>query len=141
MLDKLTQLWKKNKEIILYLFFGVCTTLINTVAYGLLYEVLEIGNVISTILSNVVAVIFSYVTNKLLVFESKTTTGKETLPEMISFFGWRFAAGVLEVVIMFVAVDVLRRNSILWKLIANVVVIVINYITSKWLVFKDKRKR
>jgi putative flippase GtrA len=42
---------------------------------------------------------------------------------------------------MFVAVDVLHRNSILWKLIANVVVIVINYITSKWLVFKDKRKR
>jgi putative flippase GtrA len=141
MLNKLTQLWKKNKEIILYLFFGVCTTLINTVAYGLLYEVLEIGNVISTILSNVVAVIFSYVTNKLLVFESKTTGGDEALWEMIAFFGWRFAAGVLEVIIMYVAVDMLQQHSIIWKLIANVVVIVMNYVTSKWLVFKDKRKR
>ena len=141
MLEQLTQLWKKNRELILYLFFGVCTTAINTVAYGVLYEVLGIGNVISTILSNVVAVIFSYVTNKCLVFKSKTTTGKETLPEMISFFGWRFAAGVLEVIIMFVAVDVMGLHSITWKLIANVVVIVMNYVTSKWLVFKDKRKR
>lgn len=141
MLEKLTHFWKKNKELILYLFFGVCTTAINTVAYGVLYEVLGIGNIISTILSNVVAVLFSYVTNKWLVFESKTTTGKESLPEMISFFGWRFAAGVLEVVIMFVAVDLLHQHSILWKLIANIVVIAMNYVTSKWLVFKDKGKR
>ncbi len=141
MLKKCFNWYKKNKEIILYLFFGVCTTLINTVCYGLLYEGLAIPNVISTILSNVVAVLFSFVTNKLLVFESKTAAGGETFWEMIAFFGWRFAAGVLEVVIMYVAVDVLQQNSIAWKLIANVFVIVMNYVTSKWLVFKDKRKR
>jgi putative flippase GtrA len=141
MLEKWISFWNKNKQIILYLFFGVCTTLINTVCYGVLYEGFEIPNVISTLLSNVVAVLFSFVTNKLLVFESKTTGGDETLWEMIAFFGWRFAAGVLEVIIMYVAVDVLQQHSIIWKLIANVVVIVINYVTSKWLVFKDKRKR
>jgi putative flippase GtrA len=141
MLEKWIVFWNKNKQIILYLFFGVCTTLINTVCYGVLYEGFEIPNVISTILSNVVAVLFSFVTNKLLVFESKTTGGDETLWEMIAFFGWRFAAGVLEVIIMYVAVDVLQQHSIIWKLIANVVVIVMNYFTSKWLVFKDKRKR
>jgi putative flippase GtrA len=141
MLEKWIAFWNKNKQIILYLFFGVCTTLINMVCYGVLYEGFEIPNVISTILSNVVAVLFSFVTNKLLVFESKTTGGDETLWEMIAFFGWRFAAGVLEVIIMYVAVDMLQQHSIIWKLIANVVVIVMNYVTSKWLVFKDKRKR
>lgn len=141
MLKKWFVFLKKHKEIILYLFFGACTTILNTVAYGVLYEVIGVHNVVSTILANIIAVIFSFITNKLLVFESKTAVGKEALSEMISFFGYRFAAGVLEVIIMFVAVDVLHQNSILWKLIANIIVIVINYVTSKWLVFKDKRKR
>ena len=141
MRERCLLLWKKYKEFILYLFFGVCTTLINMVCYGVLFEKCGISNVISTVISWLVAVLFAFVTNKLLVFESKSTAGRDLIREILSFFGCRLASGVLDVAIMFVAVDVMHRHSILWKLIANVVVIVMNYVTGKWLVFKDKRKR
>ncbi len=138
-LNRLAELWKKNKQLVSYLFFGVCTTLINTVSYGVLYEVLDISNVISTVIAWLVAVIFAFVTNKLWVFESRSTAGKDVLPELISFFGCRLATGVLDVVIMFVAVDMMQQNSVIWKLISNVLVIVINYVAGKWVIFKEKK--
>ena len=141
MLKKCFDFYKKYKQVFRYLFFGACTTILNTLVYGLLYEVLGIHNVISTLLSNIISVIFAFITNKLLVFESKSTATKEVLPEAVSFFGWRIATGILDIVIMFIAVDVLERNSVAWKLISNVLIIVINFIVSKWVVFKDKRKR
>lgn len=132
---------KKNKQLILYLFFGVCTTLINTVCYGILYEGFGIGNVTSTVIAWLLAVIFAFVTNKLWVFESQTAERKEVLKELLSFFGCRLATGVLDVATMFVAVDLMHRNSLIWKLLSNVLVIVINYVASKWFIFRGEKDK
>ena len=127
-----------NKQLILYLFFGVCTTAINTICYGILYELLLVNNVLSTILAWLAAVIFAFVTNKVFVFESKRNNATEKLREITSFFGCRILTGILDVVIMAVAVDYLKWNSLLWKLISNIIVTIINYIASKFFIFKDK---
>ena len=127
-----------NKQLILYLFFGVCTTAINTICYGILYELLLVNNVLSTILAWLAAVIFAFVTNKVFVFESKRNNATEKLSEITSFFGCRILTGILDVVIMAVAVDYLRWNGLLWKLISNIIVTIINYIASKFFIFKDK---
>ena len=132
------ELFRSNKEVILYLFFGICTTAINTICYGILHDLLLINNILSTILAWLAAVVFAFVTNKAFVFESKRNNAAEQLSEITSFFGCRILTGILDVVIMAVAVDYLKWNSLLWKLISNIIVTIINYIASKFFIFKDK---
>ena len=129
-----------NKQIILYLFFGVCTTAINAICYWFICEVLALSNIVSTILAWFAAVIFAFVTNKVFVFESKRTNAAESINEAISFFGCRLLTGFLDVAIMIVAVDMLQWNGLFWKLLSNIVVTIINYIASKYLVFRSARK-
>ena len=136
MISKLKTLLNAYKQIILYLFFGVCTTAINTICYWLLYDVLTLGNITSTILAWLAAVIFAFITNKLFVFESKRTNTQKRINEVASFFGCRLLTGILDVVIMAVAVDMLRWNGLLWKLISNIIVTIINYVASKFLIFR-----
>lgn len=141
MFIQLINFFQKHKQILLYLFFGVCTTLINTVAYALLYEYWEIANVASTILAWLAAVLFAFVTNKRFVFESRRKNLREQLLEFVSFFGCRIATGVLDVVIMYIAVDCMQWNSVVWKLISNIVVTVINYVASKLLIFRGSEEK
>ena len=132
----LTRAYKTNKQLVLYLFFGICTTAINTVAYCLFYEVLAWSNISCTILAWIFAVVFAFITNKIFVFESRKTGAAECWKEVTSFFGCRLLTGILDALIMIVAVDILRRNGLLWKLITNIMVIIINYIASKFVIFK-----
>lgn len=136
MISKFKPLFDSYKQIILYLFFGICTTAINTVCYWLLYDVLSLSNITSTVLAWLAAVIFAFITNKRFVFESKRTSTQERINEIVSFFGCRLLTGILDVVIMAVAVDMLRWNGLLWKLISNIIVTIINYIASKFLIFR-----
>ena len=133
---KISSLFSTHKQIILYLIFGVCTTVINTVCYWLLYDVLSWSNLLSTVLAWLAAVIFAFVTNKRYVFESKKSGIHEQLTEFASFFSCRILTGILDVVIMAVAVDMLKWNGLVWKLISNIIVTVLNYIASKFLIFK-----
>lgn len=130
------ELFKKYKEVILYLFFGGCTTVINTVVYGVLYGPLQLANVPSTIAAWLVAVIFAFYTNRRFVFESRESTAAGRWREFGSFFGCRVLTGILDVLIMAAAVDWMGWNGLLWKLISNVLVIVLNYIASKFFIFK-----
>lgn len=139
--DLLGKLYRDNKQLLLYLFFGVCTTAINTVCYGVLHERLLLNNILSTILAWLAAVVFAFITNRVYVFESKRTNTSERLSEFISFFGCRIMTGILDVVIMAVTVDYLKWNSLLWKLISNIIVTIINYIASKFLIFKNSTKK
>lgn len=118
--------YHKHKQIILYLFFGICTTAINTICYGTLHELLCVDNIPSTILAWMAAVIFAFITNKVYVFESKRTKTSERLKEFASFFSCRIMTGILDVLIMVVAVDYLKWNSLVWKLISNIIVTIIN---------------
>lgn len=130
-----------NKTIILYTIFGVLTTLINIAAYSVCYEFIKIPNVPSNIIAWVIAVAFAFVTNKIYVFESKDNSLKNLTKEIVSFTLARVTTGLLDLAIMFVAVDVLAQSAILFKVISNVIVIIMNYIFSKLFVFKRKDEK
>lgn len=133
---KISNLLSAHKQIVLYLIFGVCTTVINTVCYWLLYDILSWSNLISTVIAWLVAVIFAFITNKRYVFESRKSGVRAQLTEFVSFFGCRILTGILDAVIMAVAVDLMKWNGLVWKLISNIIVTVVNYIASKFLIFK-----
>lgn len=139
-MKKIKQLIEKYKSVISYLFFGVCTTLINWISYYLFYNVIKVPNVPSTIIAWLLAVIFAFITNKLWVFSSKSFDAKTLLHEIWTFLAARIATGVLDVAFMYVTVDVLCWNSTLMKLLSNIIVVIINYILSKLLIFKNKNK-
>ena len=135
-IKKVWNLFLRYKEVILYLFFGGCTTVINIVTYGLLYGLMHVANVPSTIIAWVVSVLFAFYTNRRFVFESKQTGTAARWREFVSFFGCRVLTGALDVVIMALAVDVMGWNGLVWKVISNVLVIILNYIASKFFIFK-----
>lgn len=130
--------YNKYKEALLYLFFGVCTTLVNLVTkWILLLTVIDSSNAIqlqaAIIISWIVSVLFAYVTNRKYVFESKS---KSIFKEISSFFGSRVLTLVLEMVIMYIFVTALNFNVYLFTIISQVLVIVLNYVFSKLFVFK-----
>ena len=130
------RLLAKYRSIILYGFFGVLTTIVNLSSYYLFYNYLCVPNVASTIIAWTLGVLFAFVTNKLWVFDSKKYDAETMRHEIFSFLGTRIGTGLLDVVIMYLAVDVMSWNSSIWKLISNVIVIILNYIASKLLIFK-----
>lgn len=135
-MKKYKQLWEKHKELILYVFFGGCTTLINIVSYFACRQVLHMPVVPADVLAWLVSVIFAYVTNKLFVFESKSWRLRLVLKEGAEFLAARvFSLGV-DVVMLYVTVTILGWWELPMKVLANVVVIVINYIFSKWIIFR-----
>lgn len=122
----------KIKEIFLYLFFGALTTAVNIISFYF-FDLINLSTAVSTILAWIFSVIFAFVTNKLFVFKSRQ---KSFLKEMISFFGCRIFTGVLDLVIMLVFVDVFEYNSLLMKVLSNVLVVILNYLFSKFFIFK-----
>lgn len=138
MVAKIRELIVKYKELISYGIFGVLTTVINIAVYTVCYNLLGISNVVSNVIAWILSVLFAYVTNKIWVFESKSTEWKVLIYEMCSFFGCRLATGLLDLAIMYVTVDKLALNSTLMKCVSNVIVIIANYIFSKLVIFKKK---
>lgn len=138
MIDTLKSLCVKYKSLINYGVFGVLTTVINIVSYTVCYKYIGISNVASNIVAWVAACSFAFVTNKLWVFESKSIEIKVVIYELMAFFGCRLATGLLDLVIMYISVDLLTWNSTLMKCISNVIVIITNYIASKLVIFKKK---
>ncbi len=132
------ELLKKYKDVISYLVFGGLTTVINVVIYAVLYNYLGAPNLVSTFIAWLVSVVFAFVTNKLFVFESTSWKLQTALYELATFFGCRILTGILDMVIMYLAVDVMGWNGTLWKILSNVLVIILNYIASKLLIFKRK---
>lgn len=133
-------LYTKYREIISYLFFGVLSMVLNIAAYDLCYYIFGISNVISTVIAWFLAVVMAFITNKLWVFESRKTTWQDTLKEALSFLGFRILSGVFDVGIMFFSVDLMHWNAMLWKIISNVIVVILNYIFSKFIIFKPEAK-
>lgn len=130
------RLIEKYWDVLTYLFFGVLTTVVNYVVYLPCYNLLGWSAGFSNILAWIIAVTFAFVTNKPFVFKSHDWSWKVVWPELTKFVGCRVGSGVLETVILMVAVDWLQGSGNVWKLITAVLVIVLNYIGSKFLVFK-----
>ncbi|MFM1514714.1 GtrA family protein [Helcococcus ovis] len=134
----LIKIYQKYKEIILYIFFGGITTFINIVSYYLFYNILNVSNVISNIIAWFLSVIFAFVTNKIWVFNSKSWEIKITIKELVSFISVRLLTGVFDTVVMYLGVDVFKFNSLIMKIVSNLIVLISNYIGSKLFIFKKK---
>ncbi len=132
----LSRIYKKYKEIINYLIFGGLTTLVSIGTYALFTKLFNIDYLVSNVLSWIIAVLFAFITNKLFVFESKSKDKKQVSKEMINFFFFRVVSLGIEMVIMYTFVDLLSFNDLITKVIAQVIVILSNYIFSKVFVFK-----
>ena len=131
-------LMKKYQSFIAYAVFGVFTTIVNIAVYGICYNRLGLSNTISNVFAWILAVTFAYLTNKVWVFDSKSWSWSVLKREIIAFISCRIATGVLDIVIMFVCVDVLGWHALLMKVASNVLVIILNYVFSKLIIFKKK---
>ena len=132
-------LYQKYREMILYLVFGGLTTLVNIFSYFVLTDLGNIQYLVSTALAWVLSVLFAYFTNRVWVFQSTASGAKAILVEMGSFFGCRLLSGVIDLGIMFLCVSVLGMPDKLIKILANIVVIILNYLFSKLFIFKNKK--
>lgn len=154
----LQKIYYKYEDKWLYLFFGVLTTVVSFISAGVAKLALEkagageavVGN-ISTIISWICAVTFAYLTNRVWVFESNASNTKELFAEALSFYGGRVFTLIVELVIMGLGYSIIAKhffggndsamNAAYWvtKIAANVVVLILNYIISKLLVFRKKK--
>lgn len=139
-LEKISKLIAKYWDIVSYLFFGGLTTLVNFLVYFPLYNWLDCSGLVSNVIAWVVAVAFAFVTNKPFVFKSHDWSRSVVLPELSKFVGCRIASGLLETVVIWIVVDLLGRNGNWVKIIVSVLVVILNYIFSKWIVFRKKEK-
>lgn len=140
-LKKLADWYRKHQEGMRYLVFGALTTLVNIVAYSILYYTLHINNATSNVIAWIIGATFAYITNKLYVFNSKVNSKKELLKEIVYFYGCRLLTLAVDEGIMILTVDKFGWNALLMKIIANIIVIILNFVFSKILIFKDKDNR
>lgn len=138
MLDRLKVLLAKYNDLVIYLIFGVLTTLVNYIVYLPCHNMLGISASVSNMIAWAAAVAFAFVTNKPFVFRSYDWSAKTVVPELVKFVGTRVGSGALETLILFLTVDLLHWDGNLWKIITSVLVVVLNYVGSKLLVFKRK---
>ncbi len=131
-------LWEKYRDAALYLIFGVVTTVVNVAVYHVCYAMLGVPNVPSTVIAWVLSVAVAYITNKLWVFRSPSFAPAVLWPELGKFVAARGLTGVLDLGIMYVGVDLLGGPGTVLKLGSTVVVVALNYVFSKWLIFKDQ---
>ena len=135
----IAELLRKYKEMILYLVVGALTTLINVVAYWIFAHPVSLDTVISTVLAWFLSVLFAFFANKIIVFESKSYEKKLFIKEIILFFASRALTGALDVAIMYITVDLLSFNDLVMKIVSNVIIVILNYVISKFLVFGKKK--
>jgi len=136
-MEKLTALYKKYRELILYLVFGVLTTLVNYISWWIM-EPFFASSTIPVTAAWLISVLFAYLTNRRFVFDSKVTGGAALAKELISFLMARILSGVLDLCFMWIFADWLRFDSRIVKLISNVFVVIFNYIASKLVIFRKK---
>lgn len=135
-MNKIVEYVKKHWDIVSYLFFGVLTTAVNYVVYLPCYNIWGLSSALSNVIAWAAAVAFAYLTNKPFVFKSHDWSMKTVLPELAKFVACRVGSGVLETGILLIFVDWLGFNGNVFKLVTSVLVVVLNYVGSKLLVFK-----
>ncbi|MCL2168393.1 MAG: GtrA family protein [Defluviitaleaceae bacterium] len=125
----------KNREIIMYLFFGVLTTIVNGTFHFLASWGLGLASWLSAVIAWVFAVTFAFFVNKFFVFQSKEKEGK-AVTQAALFFGARLASLGINAAIMLIFVDLMQFNEPMIFVIGQAVVFVLNYIASKFVIFK-----
>ena len=138
----ISTIWNKlcNRESITYIIFGVLTTAVDWVTYAVLLAA-GADYRVSTALSWAAAVIFAFITNKFIVFQSFDIRLNYLWKEFVSFVACRAATGVITMVGMIIMVDVLHWNEFFGKLVVSAGSLVLNYILSKLFIFKKGNKK
>ena len=132
-------LYQKYRDVIPYLFFGVCTTLVNIAVYWIMAYPLRCKTMPSTVVAWIASVLFAYITNRKWVFHSASCGIKEISKEIFWFFACRLATGFVDLACMWLFVTVLGLNDVIIKTLANILVIILNYVASKLLIFKKAK--
>lgn len=140
-LSKIKELFVKYKEVILYIFFGGLTTLVNWGLYWLLADAFHIHYMAATAIAQIAAILFAYVTNRIWVFESRVSGARGIAVEMLKFFSCRGVSFLMDLLCMYVGVDLLHINDKWMKLIANIIVVIVNYVFSKLIIFREKSEK
>ena len=144
--------FKKHKQIILYVFFGFLTTIVNYVSY-FLCKAIGIRYEIAVVIAWICSVLFAFVTNKIIVFESKSSEKQTIAKELTMFFGGRVFSLLLELLIMKIGMDYIHAGNLtlfaferelplgefINKLVAGIFVLTTNFIISKFIIFKKKK--
>ena len=122
----------KKNEIILYLIFGILTTIVNIISYLFITDILNIHYLISNIIAWFLSVLFAYITNRIWVFKSKN---ENILKEFGLFISGRIFSGVLDTTLMYLFIGIFFWNDLISKIIINIIVVIVNYVISKLIVF------
>lgn len=128
-----------QNDVIRYVFFGGCTTLVNLVCFFVLRKCrveLNIANLISII----TAILFAYVVNSRYVFQDKCETFKDHIRPFCKFISARLVTMVIEVGGVWLLVEVCKMNDMAGKFITQFIVLALNYIFSKFFVFTTGKK-
>lgn len=143
MKDKILILWAKYKHLIAYAFWGVVTTVINIGVFQFLSSGVHMNYQVANVIAWFLSVLVAFFTNKVWVFESHYTTVKAFMIEFVKFYFYRALTLLIDVTFMYVGVTLLKFNAPIEQLIVktldNVVVIVANYVFSRWLIFRTNK--
>lgn len=140
MKQKLKELINQYYDILAYLFFGVLTTVVNYVVYLPCYNLFRLSGTVSNVIAWAVSVAFAFLTNKPFVFKSHDWSVKTVVPELGKFVSCRVGSGLIETGVLFLTVDLLYGNGNIWKILTSVLVVVLNYVGSKLLVFRNGKE-
>ncbi len=133
---RMREFFRSNKVIVAYLFLGICTTFINIGIYYVCTHFLNFSMTTGTGIAWAIAVLFSYFSNKRYVFHSQTKEKGTVLLQIFSFFVMRLGTGIFDWLFMFVFVELLCFHDMICKTLSNLIVIVLNFAASKFVIFK-----
>lgn len=141
-MEKIKGIMKKvlTKEVILYIIFGVTTTIINLGTFYVMHDIWNWNENVSNFIAIILAVLVAYITNKDLVFHSEAKTIKEKGSEFLKFIAGRAFTMVVEFLGGMLLFQ-LPIPEILSKLFVTVVVVILNYFISKYFAFKKIRTK
>ncbi len=128
--------YQKHKEVLLYLFFGGVAVLLNLALFAFFNSGLKINELIANIICWVICVLFQFFTNRTWVFQAKNSAEQSFFKQILSFFGGRVFTLVIEELILFIFITLLMFNTFSVKVAAQIITIVLNYVISKFFVFK-----
>ena len=138
-IEKCFEIYKNHKEGFDYLIAGGIATFLNIGVFAILTYLFNVNYEISNIIAIIVAILFQYISNKFFVFKSNKKTLQENFKEFISFISCRLITMFMDQGLMILGVKILKINELIMKVLVNIIVIVVNYVFSKLIIFKNKK--
>lgn len=138
-MKKIFDIYSKYKEIINYLIFGVLTTIVNFIIYFLCIDIFNIHYIFANSIAWFFSVLFAYITNRIFVFEQVNFGIYGIIREISLFFIARLLSGVIETGLLFILVDYIGISSKISKVAVAVIVVILNYVFSKLIIFKKSK--